>query len=285
VGLPRNSCHILTYRHGPVPRAKLPPTQPGLPRSGRHDSHRGWVITQSTQAQTSTFDEVAPSYQRVLDQNLGTIGERAENFLAHKAETLARFWSEMGLPANGRILDLGCGIGSILPHLETRLPRAQYVGVDPSSIAIQIAKGAHAGHAHRFVEYDGAQLPFPDGGFDVVFAANVLHHVRPTDRAALYAEARRVLGTQGYFVAFEHNPWNPITRLLVRTCPFDDDAILLRSGELSKSVEAAGFQVTHQEYVLFLPTFLRRTIPRIERLLTWCPLGAQYWTASRRVED
>ena len=39
-------------------------------------------------------------------------------------------------------------------------------------------------------------------------------------------EINRVLKLGGRLYFFEHNPWNPFTRFLVRTCPFDKNAQL-----------------------------------------------------------
>jgi hypothetical protein len=35
------------------------------------------------------------------------------------------------------------------------------------------------------------------------------------------------LKEDGHFIIFEHNPINPVTRHLVKNCPFDADAVLL----------------------------------------------------------
>lgn len=43
--------------------------------------------------------------------------------------------------------------------------------------------------------YDGEHIPFPDGGFELVFSSNVLEHVAPL--LELFKEIRRVLGQTG----------------------------------------------------------------------------------------
>lgn len=84
-----------------------------------------------------------------------------------------------------RLLDLGCGEGR---HTREALRRrATVVALDHG--AITGTEGAAA------VRGDGLRLPFPDGAFDRVIAAEVLEHV-PDDRRAM-AELARVLRPGG----------------------------------------------------------------------------------------
>jgi ubiquinone/menaquinone biosynthesis C-methylase UbiE len=135
---------------------------------------------------------------------------------------------------------------------------------------------------NAFFHFDGKTLPFPDQSFNVVLAACVLHHVLPQDRPRIYSEIRRVLKPGGFFIAFEHNPYNPLTQYIVRTCEFDDDAILIPSSELRTSLSNEGFSEVDRHFVLFLPRFLRERLPTLEDRLAWCPAGAQYWVSAQK---
>ena len=226
------------------------------------------------------FDTIATSYEDVHNRNLRLTGESSEFFVRHKVAVIAQFWRERGLRDDGAFLDLGCGIGRSFQPFREALPRARYAGADPSADSIEVARTQPG--SPDCVTFDGRTLPYADGSFDMVFAACVVHHVPPGARPALYAEVRRVLRPGGYFVVFEHNPLNPATRYLVRTCDFDDDAILLRAGPLRRALRAAGLADPTGAFVLFLPRFLRDRFPRIESWLARVPLGAQYWVAVRR---
>jgi SAM-dependent methyltransferase len=97
---------------------------------------------------------------------------------AHGRRTADR-WAAFLLPhlrPHMRLLDLGCGPGSITAGLGTRS-----VGVDLRPVAVAGVPVAGA---------DAAELPFPDGVFDAVYANAVLQHV--PDAAAVLREARRV---------------------------------------------------------------------------------------------
>jgi SAM-dependent methyltransferase len=88
------------------------------------------------------------------------------------------------------ILEIGGGTG----YQAKRLVEDGYV-VD----SIDIPDSNYAGqHEFPVRPYDGKNIPFPDGSFDVVFSSNVLEHV--TDLPYLQAEMKRVLKPGGVCV-------------------------------------------------------------------------------------
>lgn len=88
----------------------------------------------------------------------------------------------------GRILDLGCGTGGVLPHLAEF---GDALGLDPAPEAAKYCQRRGV----PMVVGGGATLPFADGSFDAVLALDVIEHV--PDDAALLREARRVLRPGG----------------------------------------------------------------------------------------
>jgi hypothetical protein len=105
--------------------------------------------------------------------------------------------------------------------------------------------------------------------------ANVLHHVPTEERHAVFGQAFSRLAGGGRVVVFEHNPFNPLTRWAVSQCPFDGDAVLLRSIETRRLFAEVGFRVARRDFVVFFPRMLALLRP-LEPLLRWNPLGAQY---------
>jgi SAM-dependent methyltransferase len=120
-------------------------------------------------------------------------------------------------------------------------------------------------------------LPYDSGSFDVAFAVCVLHHVDPAARRQFTAELARVTRPGGLTVVFEHNPFNPLTRLAVARCEFDEGVELLRRRELQRLL-APALREVESRYLLFVPW----RAERLERALGGVPLGAQYYVASTR---
>lgn len=88
-----------------------------------------------------------------------------------------------------RLVEIGCGAGSLLAELAGRGVAPRLDGFDLSTAAIEIARG-HGLAGVRFEVYDGARLPVADGAYDVAVLSHVVEHVPAP--GALLAEAARV---------------------------------------------------------------------------------------------
>jgi hypothetical protein len=111
--------------------------------------------------------------------------------------------------------------------------------------------------------------------YDVVVLANVLHHIEPKDRQDTILHAAELLARGGELVIFEHNPANPLTRWAVERCPFDEHAVLLPPRESMSYLVRSGFGQVRLDYIVFFPRVFK-WLRRLESVLRWCPLGAQY---------
>jgi len=106
----------------------------------------------------------------------------------------------LGLPTQGRVLEIGCGRGVALPVLRRLLQPSRLVGLDPNVGFLEEARlrVADAGAAAELVPGDVRRMPFPDAAFDLVVDFGTCYHIaRP--EAAL-AEIARVLAPGGLFV-------------------------------------------------------------------------------------
>ncbi len=119
------------------------------------------------------------------------------------------------------------------------------------------------------------------GSQDLVFSSCVFHHIDAAAHIALLTELKRVLSPQGgRLIIFEHNPINPVTRYIVATCPFDEDAVLIGAGDFKARQSQAGLRRVRAVYTGFFPNALKALRP-LEGVLGWLPLGAQYYTVAR----
>jgi ubiquinone/menaquinone biosynthesis C-methylase UbiE len=132
------------------------------------------------------------------------------------------------------------------------------------------------------VQQDALRIPFWDAEFDLLTAVCVYHHVPPDARHTLTGEISRVLRPGGIFCMIEHNPFNPVTRLIVSRTPVDADAILLPAAEARKWSAEAKLAPVEQDYFLYFPQALYRYLGRMEGMLAKLPLGGQYALFSQK---
>ena len=219
------------------------------------------------------FDEYASDYRLIHNDNIKLTGANSFYFAEQKVLILKQ--NEAG--ENLQMLDVGCGDGVTEIFVQKHFPGWQVEGIDISKESISIARSKNITIA-RFQPFSGTQVPFDDSSFDIVFIAAVLHHIDFSLHATIIAEIYRVLKPGGRLYLFEHNPLNPFTQYLVKTCDFDKDARLLSSKYCLKLLKRASFIVVKIKFILFFPRkgLLSGLIP-IENKLSWLPLGGQYY--------
>jgi SAM-dependent methyltransferase len=225
------------------------------------------------------FDKFADEYLATHAENLKISGEDPDYFARAKAEVLRRRWTQLGLAEPAAILDFGAGIGNAWPHLASVFPGAAITGLDVSEKSLAIAERRFPGVATA-LRYDGDRIPLAEGSFDLVFSACVFHHIPAERHVDLFGQLKRLLKPNGRMAIFEHNPINPVTRHIVDTCEFDENAVLIPAAEMRRRQASAGLQAIETAYMGFFPGALAALRP-LERWMTALPIGAQYYTLAR----
>jgi SAM-dependent methyltransferase len=133
----------------------------------------------------------------------------------------------------------------------------------------------------EYLQISDSQIPVADASFDIVFTACVFHHIDHSGHTHWLAEIKRVLVPGGVFGLFEHNPWNPLTRRAVNTCPFDENARLISMPNMRTRLREAGFNVLRSRFTFFFPSFLRG-LRALETRMGWLPLGGQYFLLAQK---
>lgn len=106
------------------------------------------------------------------------------------------------------ILDVGCGGGKAVKILHALRKDARIAGIDHSADMVSLSRRTNrtgiSGGAVDILQADVAELPFPDGRFDVVTAFDTINFWN--DPFASAAEVRRVLKDGGTFVVVNAYP-------------------------------------------------------------------------------
>ncbi len=106
------------------------------------------------------------------------------------------------LKPGDRILEIGCGIGTIVFELAGQGYDVR--GTDISQVAIEYGRGKYAGI--RLDVQPAEELAYGDGAFDVVLSFDLFEHIARIDRHV--AEVCRVLKPGGYYLFQTPNKWS-----------------------------------------------------------------------------
>ncbi|MFX1452165.1 MAG: class I SAM-dependent methyltransferase [Promethearchaeota archaeon] len=98
-------------------------------------------------------------------------------------------------------LEIGCGNGHFTYQLQKLI--SNLIGIDVSLFMLGLCKKFFRSNLIRAT---AIKLPFKDNSFDLVFSANILHHVfNPSD---IISEIRRI--TKEFYILIEPNRNNPL---------------------------------------------------------------------------
>ena len=106
------------------------------------------------------------------------------------------------LPADAKILELGCGPAYMWKECANRVPSTWDITLSDLSSGMLDSAWRNlvvTGRNYKFKEIDAQEIPFEDETFDAVIANHMLYHV--PDRPKAIAEIKRVLKTGGHFFA------------------------------------------------------------------------------------
>ncbi len=228
----------------------------------------------TTKAPKVDFDDYADDYETILQNQLKGFSSDRGYFSQSKIRVI----QQLAKTKVSTVLDYGCGIGLNLPYLIGAFPEAKVMAADISNKSLSVVSKKYTDV--ECIEHQ--RLPDLSSSLDLIFVAGVFHHIPPSERKTVVATLTELLNPGGQLFVFEHNPYNPLTRHMVNTCPFDEDAVLLsRTNMVSLLNDSLGLSVTRASYFLFFPYVVRFAQP-LERYLGWLPLGGQYFVCATR---
>ncbi len=116
-----------------------------------------------------------------------------------------------------RVLDVGCGTGTLLIETKKRYPDAKAAGLDgdPRILAMAAEKTRRAGLSIYFEEAMSFKMPYADSTFDRVFSSLFFHHLTTESKRRTLREMNRVLRPGGELhIADWGKADNPLMRIL-----------------------------------------------------------------------
>lgn len=115
----------------------------------------------------------------------------------HHARTLARVFEDLGMKVGGDALDIGCGTGmssiGLAEHVDS------VVGIDPVIDMLHVARRTRN---VTYVAASAEDLPFRDRTLAGITVSSAVHWF---DQDRFFAEAERVLASEGWLLLYDHH--------------------------------------------------------------------------------
>lgn len=235
----------------------------------------GYDVEEDHVDESLLFNEYFEKYNHLMEKNLRILSPKGN--ISYFAEYKMALFKKCIRNRPSRILEYGCGIGNNIPFIRKNFPKTPLFGCDTSEKSLDVARQLYPDLSF-FLISDGENTSLR---FDCILVADVIHHI-PRDKREFYMKKiLEYLEPGGDIVFFEHNPYNPLTRILVSTCPFDKNAELVSLRRIQELLTLHGLTILESRYCFYFPEFLK-FFNRFEFLLSFIPLGGKFYVHAVR---
>lgn len=163
-----------------------------------------------------------------------------------------RLTEQTRIKRSDRVLDLGCGTGTLTRLIKRNHPDATVVGIDGDPKILEIAR-KKADQARLEITLDEGMsfnLPYPDASFDRVVSSLVFHHLNRENKLATLREVHRVLSAGGELhIADFGKPHNVLMRVVSLPWQLFDGFQTTADnvkGSMPELIRSAGFVEVHE---------------------------------------
>jgi ubiquinone/menaquinone biosynthesis C-methylase UbiE len=167
-----------------------------------------------------------------------------------------------------RVLDIGCGTGSLAVLISRLHPDTEVIGLDPDPKALSRAKrkAQRAAVSARFDLGPSGELPYQRACFDRVFSSFMLHHLGSDEKRSTLKEVRRILKPNGSLHVVDlGGPESRADGLLARLLHSADQVRENFEGRLLALMREAGFadasEITHRATRFGQIAYYRASVP------------------------
>ena len=167
-----------------------------------------------------------------------------------------------------RVLDIGCGTGTLTILVRRLYAQAEVVGLDPDPKAVAIAKrkSEEAGVAVHFDRGFADELPYPPATFDRVMSSFMFHHLTREEKLDTLRDVHRVLRPGGSFHILDFGPpRSPYTSVVTRLLHHGQHLRDNIEGRIPSFMSDSGFaessEVAHRSTLFGTISYYRATRP------------------------
>lgn len=220
-----------------------------------------------TKRHKKEFDQYSENYKKVLKNSFPKLLRNIDYYTEYKVKKVFNHRKKLKTKS---IMDFGCGIGLSHNFFLKYFPRIKLWGFDESYYSLKEAK-----KNNKNVKIVNSLKKIPKKYFDVIFVSNVFHHINEKEHKNTLLHLKLFLKPSGLIYIFEHNKFNPFTKIIFSTSVLDKNAKMVPVQNFYKLAEKCDMKVVEKKYILFFPSMIS-FLNILDKILEWVPLGAQY---------